>query len=52
VLWANHLQVPFFHQGKPQVPPLRYTPVGMTNLTAASTHSASCAVQKAIRVDS
>jgi hypothetical protein len=24
VAWANRLQVPFFHQGKPQIPPLRY----------------------------
>ncbi len=68
--------VPFPHERKLQVPPLRFAPVGMTNLRAAvhlgsgggggtesnnsnqpgfglpafsSTHSASCAVQKAIR---
>ena len=28
--WANHLRLPFLHQHKMQIPPLRFAPVGMT----------------------
>ena len=33
--WANRLLVPFPHERKLQVPPLRFAPVGMTNLRVA-----------------
>jgi hypothetical protein len=31
----NHSRVPFLYQRKPQAPPLRYAPVGMTKERAA-----------------
>ncbi len=38
VPWANRLRAPFSHQRKPQVPPLRVAPVGMTNLRTVAHH--------------
>jgi len=36
VPWADRLRVPFFHQRKLQVPPLRCAPVGMTKWKVAA----------------